>query len=85
MTLPEVSFTVAGFIIAWFGLEGTLKGHLLVQPAAVGRNVFQQIELLRALSDLTLNTSSDGASTAALGNLCKCLATLIIKKFLCLI
>ena len=63
-----------------FGVEGTVKAHL-VQPPAMSSDVFNQIRLLRALSDLTMNIARDGASTTSLGNLCQCLATLIIEKF----
>ncbi|KAK4831170.1 hypothetical protein QYF61_015640 [Mycteria americana] len=39
------------------------------------------LKLLKAPSNLALNTSRDGASTASLGNLFQCLATLIVKNF----
>ncbi|KAK4811172.1 hypothetical protein QYF61_019803 [Mycteria americana] len=39
----------------------------------------QRIRLLKAPSNLTLNTSNDGASTTSLGNLFQCLTTLILK------
>ena len=37
--------------------------------------------MLKAPSNLALNTSRDGASTASLGNLFQCLTTLTVKKF----
>ncbi|KAK4806793.1 hypothetical protein QYF61_005589 [Mycteria americana] len=40
------------------------------------------IRWLKAPSNLTLNTSNDGASTTSLDNLSPCLTTLIVKKFL---
>ena len=43
-------------IVEWFGLEGTFRG-LLVQPFAMSRDIFNQIRLLRAPSNLTLNVS----------------------------
>ncbi|KAK4822317.1 LOW QUALITY PROTEIN: hypothetical protein QYF61_013016, partial [Mycteria americana] len=42
----------------------------------MGRDTFNYIGLLRAPSNLTLNVSRDGASTASLGNLGQCLTTL---------
>jgi len=48
-------------IVEWVGLEGTFKGHP-VQPPAMSRNIFNQIRLLRAPSNLTWNVSRDGAS-----------------------
>jgi len=36
----------------------------------------RQIRLLRAPSNLALNVSRDGASTASLGSLCQCLTAL---------
>jgi len=36
---------------------------------------------LRAPSNLALNFSRDGVSTASLGNLLQCFTTLILKKF----
>ncbi|KAK4812466.1 LOW QUALITY PROTEIN: hypothetical protein QYF61_026459 [Mycteria americana] len=67
-------------IIERFGLEGTFTGHL-VQAPCKSRDSFNQIRLLRARSNLTLNVARDGASTASLGNLGQCLTTLIVKNF----
>ena len=41
-----------------------------------------QLRLPRASSNLVLNASGDGASTASLGNLFQCLTTLWVKNFL---
>ncbi|KAK4830120.1 hypothetical protein QYF61_008547 [Mycteria americana] len=46
----------------------------------MSRVIFHYIRLLRALSNLTLNISNDGASTTSLGNLFQCLSTLIINN-----
>ena len=43
----------------------------------MGRDIFNEIRLLRARSNLTLD---DGAATASLGNLCQCVGTLIMKN-----
>ncbi|KAK4818643.1 hypothetical protein QYF61_016614 [Mycteria americana] len=83
---PEGSFPVYRLnfrgahirIIAWFGLEGTFTGHL-VQPPAMGRDIFHQIRLLRAPSNLALNVSRDGASTTSLGDLLQGFTTLTFQ------
>ena len=64
----------------WFGLEGTLKNHL-VQCLCRGQGHLSPIRLLKALSSLTLNTSKDWTSTTSPDNLFQCLTTLIIKNF----
>ena len=46
----------------------------------MGRDIFYQTRLLRALSNLTLNASRDGASTASLGNLFHCFTTLTVQS-----
>ena len=46
------------------------------------RDIFKQIRLLRAPSNLALNISSDGTSPTSLGNLGQCFTTLSVKKFL---
>ncbi|KAK4827968.1 hypothetical protein QYF61_022670, partial [Mycteria americana] len=46
------------------------------------RDIFNQIRLLRALSNLTLNVSRGGASTTSLGNLFQCLTTLFDQQVL---
>lgn len=48
--------------IKWFGLKGTLKPSHSIPT-------FHYPRLLRAPSNLALNTSSDGAATASLANL----------------
>ena len=63
------------------GWKGPSKEHP-TQPHVIGRDFFHQIRLVRALFNLTLNTPSAGTSTTSLGNLCQCLATLRVKKFL---
>jgi len=47
----------------------------------MGRNAFHQTSLLKAPSNVALNTSGVGASTASLGNLFHYLTSLIIKNF----
>jgi len=56
-------------IIAWFGLEGTLK------------IIWFQPRLLRAPSNLALNPAREGAATASLGNLGQGFTTLMRKNF----
>jgi len=46
----------------------------------MGRDTFHQTRLLKALSNLALNTARERAATASLGNLGQCLTTL--KEFL---
>ena len=43
--------------------------------------IFHQTRLLRAPSNLALNSSREGAATASLGSLCQCLTTLMVKNF----
>lgn len=47
----------------------------------MNRDIHRQMGLLRALSRLTWNVSSDGASKTSLCNLCQCFNTLIVKYF----
>jgi len=61
-------------------MEGSFRGHL-PNPPAVSRDIFSYGRLLRALSNLALNVSRDGASTTSLGNLSQCFSTLIVKNF----
>jgi len=64
-----------------FGLEGTFRGHL-ARPPAVSRDIFNYIRLLRAPSNLALNfVSRDGVSATSLGNLVRCVTTLVVKNF----
>ena len=67
--------------IEWFGLEGTLQ-IISFQPPAMGRDTFHQTRLLKAPSHLALNTAREWAATASLDNLCQCLTTVLVKKFL---
>jgi len=62
-----------------FGLEVTFKDHI-VQLRCVG-DIFHKTRLLKAQSNLTLNTANHGASTNSLGNLFQCLTILTVKKF----
>ena len=61
----------------WFELEGSLKGHL-VQLSYSGQRHLQLHQVLRALSSLTLSVRT---FTTSLGNLCQCLASLILNNF----
>ena len=47
----------------------------------MSRDIFHQTRLLRAPSNLALNTSREGASTVSLGNLFQCFTTLMVKNF----
>jgi len=63
-----------------FELGGTLK-IISFQTPAMGRDTFHQTRLLRAPSSLALNTATEGAVTASLGNLCQGLTTHRVKNF----
>ena len=65
-------------IECFFGLAGTFKVHL-VQPAAMCRDIFHYIRLLKAPPNMALNSSRDGVSIIPLGNLFQCFTTLIVK------
>jgi len=67
-------------ITEWFVLEGTLW-IILFQPRAMGTDPFHQPRLLKAPSNLALDTAREGAATASLGNLCQGLTTLRVKNF----
>lgn len=64
--------------MVWLGRD--FKGHQS-QPSGMDRDTFHQTRLLKVLSNLVLNTSGDGVSTASLDNLCHCLITLPEKMF----
>jgi len=49
------------------GMEGAFKDNLVQPLHAMGRDTFHQIRLLKAPSNLTLNTSNDGASRISMG------------------
>ncbi|KAK4826814.1 hypothetical protein QYF61_011622, partial [Mycteria americana] len=49
----------------------------------MGRDISHYMRLVKAPSNLTLNTSNDGASTTSLGNLVQCPTTLISNPTLC--
>ena len=59
----------------------TLKIISFQPLPAMGMDNFHSTRLLKAPSNLALNTSRDGASTASLGNLCQCLTNLRAKNF----
>jgi len=42
----------------------------------MSRDIFHQLRLLKAASNLALNPAREGAATASLGNLGQCLTTL---------
>lgn len=46
------------------------------------RDIFHCIRLLRALYNLSLNTSNDEAYVTSLGHLFQCLTTLLVKQFI---
>jgi len=46
----------------------------------MSRDIFNQTRLLRALSNLTLNVSRDGALTTSLSNLFQCFTTFMVKN-----
>jgi len=46
----------------------------------MGRDIFHQTRLLKAPSNLALNTAREGAATAPLGNLGQGLITLTVKN-----
>ena len=64
----------------WFGWEGTFRGHP-VQPPAMGRDISNQMRVLRAPSNLAWNGSRDGASPTSLGNLGQGLTILSVNNF----
>jgi len=47
----------------------------------MSRDIFHQPRLLRAPSNLALDTAREGAATASLGNLGQCFTTLKVKNF----
>jgi len=53
--------------------------HGITEWVVLGRDTFHQTRLLKAPSNMTLNTSREGAATS-LGNLCQCLTMLIVKN-----
>ncbi len=65
-------------MIESFGLEETLRSHLVQLPCSeLGPPQLDPV--LRACSSLSLNASKDGASTISLGNMCLCLTTVVMK------
>jgi len=65
--------------MVWIGRD--LQDHLVPTPPAMSRDVFDQTRLLRAPSNLGLNTARERAATASLGNLFQCFTTLMVKNF----
>jgi len=61
-------------ITEWFGVGGTFEEHLVP-------DILNWTRLLKAPSNLALNTSIDRASTTSLGNLFQHLITIIVKNF----
>ena len=47
----------------------------------MGRDIFYEVRLLKALSNVILIDSRAGAPTASLGNMFQCCTTLIVKLF----
>jgi len=47
----------------------------------MSRDIFNWTRLLRALSNLALSVSRDGASITSLGSLCQGFTTLMVKNF----
>jgi len=45
------------------------------------KDTYHQTRLLKAPSNLALNTARDGEATAFLNSLCQCLTTVIVKNF----
>ena len=43
----------------------------------MNRDTYSYIRVLRALSNLALSVSRDGAAATSLGNLCQCLTTFL--------
>jgi len=65
--------------MVWVGRD--LKDHLVPTPPAMSRDIFHQPRVLRAPSNLALNTAREGAATASLDSLGQCLTTLMVKNF----
>jgi len=66
-------------VIEWVGLEGTFENHLVHDRQRAGTASSRPGCSKPRPPNLTLNTSREGTSTA-LGNLCQCLTTLIVKN-----
>jgi len=47
----------------------------------MGSDTIHQTRLLKATSNLALNSAREGAATTSLGNMCQCLTTLTVKNF----
>lgn len=82
MAHPEAQSLMGSWndgIIEWAGLERTFKGHL-VQPAAMGRDIFKQSKLLKALSNVALDVPKDEAPNSSLGSLFLAVTTPRVKN-----
>jgi len=64
--------------MVWF--ERDFQRPSSSNPPAMSRHTFHWTRLLRAPSNLALNSSREGTATASLGSLFQCLITLIVKK-----
>jgi len=78
-SLPA-SVGVNASITEGFGWKGPQRSSS-PNPPAMGRDTFHWTRFLKALSNLALNTSRDGASTASLGSLFQHVTTLTGKNF----
>jgi len=67
----------AKYGLGWDGPSNIISSNL----PAMGRDTFHQTRLLTAPSNLAWNTAREGAATASLGNLFRCLITLRVKNF----
>ena len=65
--------------MVWVGRDRKL--HSVPNPNH-RQSCYPSAQLPRALSNLALSMSRDGAPTASLDSLCQCLTTLRVKKFL---
>jgi len=75
---PPPSYTIESQNgLGWNGPYRSSRSN----PSALGRDPFHQTRLLRAPSNLALNTAKEGAATASLGNLGQGLNTFIVKNF----
>lgn len=59
----------------------SLKDHLGPAPPAMGRATFLHRRLLKAPSNMAVNTTTNGAFITSLGNLFQCFTTLNTKNF----
>jgi len=62
------------------GWKGPYRSSHSNHPA-MGRDTSHETRLLKAPSNLALNTAREGASTDSLGNFFQCLTSLKVKNF----